>query len=419
MSPSQKQHRCHNHPSRSAKKQCSRCGKWVCEKCAVEKAKKYFCSLNCARPKAVLLKEKSSTAAVAVSRKPSLITFIHGLVTLLLVVFSFWIFSELQSQKRENQELINQNAQLAQRVVELQATENQISGKSEKRNDVVKITKANLPISTYEAALKPAKLTPLSLPYTVNNGSSSVKMVAITFDGGSYANAAGEIMDTLASRNVKSTFFVTGNFIRKYPEVLKRAAQEGHELGNHMMSHPRLTSYAQTKMQVTLPDVTLQTVIRELSKAEELLFSSTGLRFAPLWRAPYGEFNYEICNWAQQAGYLHIGWRQGRSWAENLDSNDWIPDEHTPGYKTPQQFMEKVLNQAQNSTQGLNGGIILMHLGTERKDRSQQVHLYLGQLIDSLRSTGYEVVTVSRMLEESGIDLNKLSNNHLANRTFE
>jgi peptidoglycan/xylan/chitin deacetylase (PgdA/CDA1 family) len=242
----------------------------------------------------------------------------------------------------------------------------------------------------------------------IDNASPDIPYFALTFDGGSLANAAGDILDTLASRGVRSTMFLTGEFIRKYPQVVARIAEEGHELGNHTWKHPRLTTYADDRTQTTRPEVSRQFVINELEGAARVLADRTGLRFAPFWRAPYGELNRQICGWALEAGYIHVGWRPGRSWAYNLDTNDWVPDESHPGYKSPREVFGKIVNIASRPG-GLNGGIILMHLGTERKSRSEQVHIILGKLIDELRGMGYEPVAVSELLGKSGIDVNAVA----------
>jgi peptidoglycan/xylan/chitin deacetylase (PgdA/CDA1 family) len=240
--------------------------------------------------------------------------------------------------------------------------------------------------------------------YMIDNASPDAAYFALTFDGGSLANAADDILDTLASRGVRSTMFLTGAFIRRYPDVVIKIAEMGHELGNHTATHPRLTTYADDRTQTTRANVTRQSVAGELENAARALADRTGLRFVPLWRAPYGEYNPQICRWALEAGYVHIGWRQGGSWARNLDTNDWVPDEGSPGYRSPEEVMRKIVGIA-SQPRGLNGGIILMHLGTERKIRSQQVHIILGKLIDTLRGMGYEPVTVSELLYVSGIDV--------------
>jgi peptidoglycan/xylan/chitin deacetylase (PgdA/CDA1 family) len=243
------------------------------------------------------------------------------------------------------------------------------------------------------------------VPFMINNASTDINLFALTFDGGSSANAAADILDTLASRGVKSTVFLTGAFIKRYPQIVTRIAAEGHELGNHTMNHPHLTTYAENRTQTTRPGVTRALIVSELTAPEKLLFENAGhLRFAPLWRAPFGEYNQEICEWAFSAGYIHIGWRQGGSWRVNLDSNDWVVNESSQAYKTPQEVFDKIVTIAETPG-GLNGGIILMHLGTDRTKRSEQVHRILGRLIDTLRRMGYKPVTVSTLLYYSGVDV--------------
>ena len=267
-------------------------------------------------------------------------------------------------------------------------------------------TQASYTLPYTSAYTQPYTPQPFPPPnaYMFDNASPDAAYFALTFDGGSFANAADDILDTLASRGVRSTMFLTGAFIRRYPDVVVKIASMGHELGNHTATHPRLTTYADDRTQTTRANVTRQTIAVELENAARALADRTGLRFAPLWRAPYGEYNRQICRWALEAGYVHIGWRQGGSWARNLDTNDWVPDEGSPGYRSPDEVMRKIVGIA-SQPRGLNGGIILMHLGTERKIRSQQVHIILGRLIDTLRGMGYEPVTVSELLYMSGVDV--------------
>jgi peptidoglycan/xylan/chitin deacetylase (PgdA/CDA1 family) len=136
-----------------------------------------------------------------------------------------------------------------------------------------------------------------------------------------------------------------------------------------------------------------------------------GAPLSPLWRSPYGEHNRTICIWGQRAGFLHIGWGQGRTWRRNLDSNDWTPNEDSAGYHTPQEVYDKIIDRAKEPAGGINGGIILMHLGTVRLQKEKQVHIVLGRLIDTLRSLGYRCVTVSELLAESGVDVGPLVKN--------
>lgn len=246
------------------------------------------------------------------------------------------------------------------------------------------------------------------LPVSFDNGDRTRKVVALTFDGDGHDNASQEILDTLASRGVKATMFVTGRFIERRPGLIARIVSEGHVVGNHMYGHPHLTAWEQIRVQQTLPDVTAAMVARQLARADSVFYRLTGRWMAPIWRAPYGDKNRTVCAWGQQAGYLHVGWRQGRTWKQSLDSNDWIPNASEPGYFTPSEVVDKFLNAAREEPYGINGGIILMHLGTVRAQRSQQVHLVVGTLIDRLRELGYSFVTIPQMAEVSEVDLSLL-----------
>jgi peptidoglycan/xylan/chitin deacetylase (PgdA/CDA1 family) len=249
------------------------------------------------------------------------------------------------------------------------------------------------------------------IPESFDNGTPDKKLVALTFDGGANNSGVGDILDTLKSRNVKATMFLTGAFLKAYPSAVRRIAAEGHEVGNHTLSHPHLTSWAQDHTQTTLDNVSEAFLCNQLATADSIFSSITGGHFAHLWRAPYGEKNRTVCAWARRCGYIHIGWRQGKTWRQGLDSNDWVPDEETPGYHTPQEVVDKVIALAGEGQNGINGGIILMHLGSERKDAQAQMYRMLGKLIDDLKGLGYSLVTVSEMLKSSGVDVSALSRN--------
>ncbi len=103
----------------------------------------------------------------------------------------------------------------------------------------------------------------------VQRGDPSRREVAFTFDGGSEANAVGEILDSLRAANVRVTVFLTGQFVRLYPDWVRRMAADGHEIANHTDTHPHLTTYAANHRQHTLPGVTREFLVGQLRRAEE------------------------------------------------------------------------------------------------------------------------------------------------------
>jgi peptidoglycan/xylan/chitin deacetylase (PgdA/CDA1 family) len=321
-----------------------------------------------------------------------------------------WALREFYQLKEENLLLKNNRLILISKIKENNLEIRDLKKKLISFNSPGEATLVKQPVESKNPRIQiPDTYLENGIPLTFNNGSTDKKLVSLTFDGGSEATAAIDILDTLRSRNIKATMFITGQFIQKYPDIVKKIAQDGHELGNHTYKHPHLTSYAQDRTQTTRPEIDADFLSRQLIDAEKLLINRCDLKFSSLWRAPFGEYNRTICRWALQQGYIHVGWRGGQTWLQNLDSNDWIADKETPGYKTPAEVMDKILRMAETNPYGINGGIILMHLGTARKERTQQVHLILGTLIDSLHDRGYEIIPVTELIKRSDINIGNIT----------
>jgi len=215
--------------------------------------------------------------------------------------------------------------------------------------------------------------------------------IAITFDGNASSNRTGELLDILHEHDLKVTLFVTGRFVEKYPSVVRRVVLAGHEVGNHTYSHPHLTTYAENRRHQLLAGVTRESFQRELRRTEEAFSAATGRAMQPLWRAPFGEENRVLRGWALEMGYLHVRWSslEGAS----LDSHDWIADEHSSLYKSSSRIMERLLQFPQ-----LGGGIILMHLATER---AEPPWAELPVFLEALSQRGLQPTQVTRLLDAS------------------
>ncbi|MCK5145429.1 polysaccharide deacetylase family protein [bacterium] len=252
-------------------------------------------------------------------------------------------------------------------------------------------------VSVLETILiKYSDLVLSSLAKDFRRGPLNREEVAFTFDGGAEDNAASDILDSLKKNNVKGTFFLTGVFIRRFPDIACRIINEGHEVGNHTWSHPHLTSFATDRKHTTLPGITRDSFMTELLRTEDLFEKTTGAAMKKFWRAPFGEYNREIMHWAAEAGYRHIGWSGGRGWKNNGDTMDWVVDTSSVLYHTADEIVDKVINFGVDQTYGASGTILLMHLGTHRKE--QPVHLQLGKMLAGLKQRGFSAVKISEML---------------------
>jgi peptidoglycan/xylan/chitin deacetylase (PgdA/CDA1 family) len=217
--------------------------------------------------------------------------------------------------------------------------------------------------------------------------------IALTFDGGHSANGTTEILDLLQELDLQVTLFLTGRFIERYPALVRRALLAGHEVGNHTFAHRNMTTYSENRRHQLLDHVTRDWLQGELRRTEEAFVRATGRTMAPLWRAPFGEENALIRGWALEAGYLHVRWSSLRG--ASLDSLDWINDEHSDLYQDSTNMVDRLLRFPR-----LEGGIVLMHLATDRPEPPWQD---LPRFLEGLDGRGVEPVQVTTLLEESKI----------------
>ena len=99
--------------------------------------------------------------------------------------------------------------------------------------------------------------------------------IAMTFDDGPSAVLTPKLLDVLAARHIKATFFVLGENIAEHPEIVARAAREGHEIGNHSWSHPNFAK------------MSLESIRSQLQRTDDAIKNATGNR-PTLFRPPYG-----------------------------------------------------------------------------------------------------------------------------------
>jgi peptidoglycan/xylan/chitin deacetylase (PgdA/CDA1 family) len=249
------------------------------------------------------------------------------------------------------------------------------------------------------AAVPPVEAGPRRTQQTASfeRGRRDLPKLALTFDGGGDAGESARILDVLRERGVTATIFLTGDYINRNPELVRRILAEGHEVGNHTWSHPHLTTWDRTRRHDTLPGLDAAFVRSELNRTAAAFEAATGRFMVPLWRAPYGEVNEELLRWAAAAGWSHVGWtRDDRGGRHTLDSLDWVAERTARTYLTSRQISARILSFGAGGA-GLNGGVVLMHLSTNREDRQVT---RLGELVDRLREDGYSLVPVTELLAD-------------------
>jgi peptidoglycan/xylan/chitin deacetylase (PgdA/CDA1 family) len=196
-------------------------------------------------------------------------------------------------------------------------------------------------------------------------GPMNRREVALTFDDGPDAVFTPRILNVLRRTGVKGTFFVVGRRVQRYPRVFQRMLREGHEVGNHSWSHPRMSRQLAGQVR------------RELRRASDEMNRVGNVR-PRFFRPPYGALSETVIREAVREGYKIILW--------NVDSLDWSG--------IPRTVVEtNVLSHIRP------GSIILMHSATGRGGNLQNTVLALPRIIQRLRREGYRFVKVSELLD--------------------
>ena len=195
----------------------------------------------------------------------------------------------------------------------------------------------------------------------IYNVETTDKKVALTMNCAWNANDIDSILKTLKENNIKITFFMVGNWVDKYPEAVKKIADEGHEIGNHSNTHPHVNNLSS--------DANIKEIEETSRKIQKITNSKTFL-----YRAPYGEYNNTVIEAVESINMKAIQW--------NLDTLDY-------NGLTGNEMWKRLDGRISNGT------IILMHNGTKHTADS------LEQIITNIKKSGYNIVKVSDLVYDS------------------
>jgi peptidoglycan/xylan/chitin deacetylase (PgdA/CDA1 family) len=194
---------------------------------------------------------------------------------------------------------------------------------------------------------------------TFNSVHADGPYIAMTFDDGPSATLTPKLLDLLATRHIKVTFFVIGENVAEHPEIVARAAREGHEIGNHSWSHPNFGKMSDDNVR------------SQLRRTDDAIRSATGNR-PTLMRPPYGTITAREKHWIHdEFGYRIILW--------DVDPYDW----KRPG---PAVVRNRILKETQP------GSIVLSH------DIHPGTIEAMPSTLDALEAKGFKFVTVSELI---------------------
>lgn len=181
-----------------------------------------------------------------------------------------------------------------------------------------------------------------------------------------------QILDTLDSCQIKATFFLVGDWCKKFPESVALIANKGHEIANHSDTH------------ADMPSLNKQRMIDEIENCSKKIEQITGKK-PNLFRCPSGAYNDEVIQTAVELGYYPIQW--------SLDSLDWKG-------KTVAEMKERIIPKL------TYGDILLFHNDTDYTAQA------LPEIIREIQQKGYEFVTVGELIHQGDYRVDPTGRQH-------
>ena len=191
------------------------------------------------------------------------------------------------------------------------------------------------------------------------------KVIYLTMDCGyEYKDNTTKILDTALEKNVKITFFVTGDFIKSHPNLVKRMYNEGHIIGNHSNKHKNEVKAVASGVDVLKEDlISLEKMYKEL----------IGTDISSFMRPPEGIYSERTLAVIKDLGYRPVFW--------SFAYRDWETDKQP----TEKEAMDKIMGQIHP------GSVLLLH--TVSKTNTD----ILGNLIDNIRDRGYRIGSLNEL----------------------
>lgn len=193
---------------------------------------------------------------------------------------------------------------------------------------------------------------------------SNEKVVYLTFDSGYENGYTNALLDTLKEKNVPATFFLVGNYFKTDPDLVKRMVDEGHIVGNHTMTHPKLSGISD-----------IAHLKEELEGVEKLYTEITGKQMKKIMRPPSGNYSLSSLQMTKDLGYSSIFW--------SVAYVDWINDKQ-PSHS---EAFDKLMNRLHD------GAIILLHSNSKTNCE------ILGEFIDKVENEGYTFKSLDYLLK--------------------
>ncbi|MGA8534527.1 MAG: polysaccharide deacetylase family protein [Candidatus Tumulicola sp.] len=212
---------------------------------------------------------------------------------------------------------------------------------------------------------------------TLVSGPKNQRVVALTYDDGPNPPYTNAILEVLRGERVHATFFVVGQAVQAYPQVVRREYDDGNAIGNHTWSHGHLVLYDAASLKETL------------QRTDQAIYAATG-KHTRIMRPPYGGRDWLVLGEVRRLGYTPVMWSVPLA-------KDW---EYPPGPLIATRVLRYVGDGSIIDLHDGNRGIICarQHVAAHVCDRSADV-VATRLIVESLKRRGYRFVTIPELLQ--------------------
>jgi peptidoglycan/xylan/chitin deacetylase (PgdA/CDA1 family) len=224
-------------------------------------------------------------------------------------------------------------------------------------------------------------------------GPRDEKRLALIFTADLFGEGATTILDALRDREIHASFFLTGRFLREpgFAPALARLRAEGHLIGPHSDEHLLYASSDRPPRLLVSRErfeADLAANLRQLGRSG---IDPGAVRY---FLPPYEHYTEEIAAWTKQGGRTLVNMTPG-----TRSNTDYMTDAD-PRFVPATEIVNSILAAERRDPDGLNGYLLLMHLGAGPGRTRDHLHDRLGALLDELSRRGYLFVRVDELLRE-------------------
>jgi len=224
----------------------------------------------------------------------------------------------------------------------------------------------------------------------ITRGDTTESELSIVFTGGDYADGGDHIVEVLNNHQVPASFFFTGDFYRneKFAGLIEKLVSAGHYLGAHSDRHLLYCDWVNRDSLLVAKHEFLADLEANYDEMENFGIRRTDAR---LFMPPYEWYNATISRWTKEAGLQLINFTSGT----RTNADYTTPD--MPSYQSSDEIWKSIVDYETSSDIGLNGFIMLIHIGTA-SERTDKFYLQLDELLEWIKSKGYTMKRIDELI---------------------